>query len=87
MSPTVMAGKSRGIAAARAGIDAVGPGRAAAAAENVGTNDEVAIGVDRLARPDHDVPPAGIIVGVVLGDVRIARQGVADQHGIVAPAG
>ena len=61
-----------------------GPGRAAAAAQDVRADDEVAVGVDRLAGPDDDVPPAGIVVGVVPGDVRIAGEGVADQHGVVA---
>ena len=37
-----------------------------------------------LPGPTHNVPPAGIVVGIVPGDVRIARQGVADQHGVVA---
>ena len=37
-----------------------------------------------LPGPTSDVPPAGIVVGVVPGDVRIARQGMADQHGVVA---
>ena len=77
-------GKVRAIAPARGRVDGVGPGRAAAAAENIGTNDEVAIGVDGLARSDHDLPPAGVILGIVPGHVRIARQGVANQHGVVA---
>ena len=37
-----------------------------------------------LARADDDVPPAGIVVGVVPGHVRVAAEGVADQHGVVA---
>ena len=41
-------------------------------------------GVDRLARPDHDLPPARIVVRIVPGDMRIAADRVADEHGVVA---
>ena len=68
-------GKIGGVGAAGFGIDAVRPGGAAATAQNVRADDEVAIGVDGLARPDDNVPPAGIVGLVVLGDVRIAGQG------------
>ena len=77
-------GEVGGIAAAGGRVDGVGPGRAAAAAQDVRTNDEVAIGVDGLARANQDIPPAGVIVGVVPGNVRIARKRMADQHGVVA---
>ena len=61
-------------------------GGAHAAAQDVGADDEIAVGVDALARPDHDVPPSGlgIVSGVVSGHVGIAGQGVGDQHGVAA---
>ena len=77
-------GEVGGVLPAGGRIDAVGPRRAAAAAQQIGTNHIVAVGIDGLAGPDHDIPPAGIVVGIVPGDVRIARQGVANQHGVVA---
>ena len=80
-------GDGREVAAvglAGGGVDAAGAGGAAAAAQQVGADDEVAVGVNRLARADHDVPPAGIVLLVVLGDVRVAADGVADQDGVVA---
>ena len=42
------------------------------------------VGVERLARPDHVVPPADVvrIVGVVAGDVVRRVQRVADEDGI-----
>ena len=39
-------------------IERGGAGRAHAAAEDVGADDEVAVGVDPLARSDHEIPPA-----------------------------
>ena len=68
------------------GIDAVRARRAAAAAQDVRANDEIPVRVDRFARPDGNIPPAGVVLGVVPGDVRIAGQGVADQHRVVAAA-
>ena len=56
---------------------------AAAAAEQIGADHEIAVGIDRLARSDNDIPPTGIIFFVVPGDVRIAANGVANEHGIV----
>ena len=78
-------GKIGAVAAAGFGIDAVRPGAAAASAQAVRADDEVAVGVDALARPDQNIPPAGIVRVVVPGDVRIAGERMADQHGVVAP--
>ena len=36
-----------------------------------------------FARPDDEIPPAGRVVRIMPGDVRIARQGMADQNGVV----
>ena len=49
-------GKIGAVAAAGFGIDAVRAGGAAAAAEAVRADHEVAIGVDALARPDRACP-------------------------------
>ena len=76
-------GKSAAVGPARFRVDAVGPRRAAATTQEVGADDEVAVGVDRFARPDDEVPPSGRVVRIVPGDVRIARQGMADQNGVV----
>ena len=76
-------GEVRPVGPARCRVDRVRPGRAPTAAKHVGTDHEVAIGIDRLARPDRDVPPARIVLLAVHRDVRVAAQGVADQHGVV----
>ena len=61
-------------------------GRAVAAAQHVGTNDEEFVRINRLARANVEIPPAGTPrVRVKAGDMRRARQGVADQDGVVAP--
>ena len=78
-------GEIAAVRAAGLGVDAVGAGRAAAAAEDVGTDHEVTVGVDGLARPDGDLPPARVVLVVVPRNVRIARQRVANEHGVVAP--
>ena len=65
------------------GSDAGRPGRAHAAAEDVGADDEEAVGVDRLAGADQRLPPAGLVGDRVLaGDVLIAGQRVADEDGV-----
>ena len=71
-------GKIAAIGPAGPGIGAVRARRAAAAAQDVGANDEVSPGVDRLARPHHQIPPAGIVLFIVPGYVGIARQGMAN---------
>ena len=58
MSATVMTGKSEPYGRPVAGLIDDGPGRAAAAAEQIRADDEEAIGVEGLAGADHAVPPA-----------------------------
>ena len=64
----------------------IGGGRAGgahAAANHVRTDDEIALGIDGLAGPDHGRPPARFVRhGIDVGDVLIARQGVADEDGV-----
>ena len=67
------------------GIGRGRPGRAHAAADHVGADDEVAVGVERPARADHGLPPAGLAghrVHVV--DMLVAGQRMADQDGVGA---
>jgi hypothetical protein len=60
-------------------------GAAHAAAEHVRRDDEETVGVDRLARTDHVLPPAGLAGHRLdLGDVLIPGQRMADQHGVAA---
>ena len=76
--------KVRAVGLAGLGVDAGGAGGAEAAAEIVHANDEESAGIERLARPDHVVPPADVfrIVGVKAGDVVGSVERVADQHGV-----
>ena len=70
---------------ARFRVDGGGPRRAHASAEDVGANDEVAPRVDAAAVADHVVPPARRAprIGMLAGDVRVARQGMADENHII----
>ena len=58
-------------------------GGAHAAAQHVGADQEVARGIEHLARPDHALPPA-LLAGhrMLLDDELIAGQRVADQDGV-----
>jgi len=57
-----------------------------AAAEDVGADDEVAVGIEGFAGADEVIPPAGFAVGegVDAGAVVVAREGVADEDGVGA---
>ena len=78
-------GRAVGLAGGR--IDAGRAGRTVAAAEHVRADHEVAVGVERLAGADQHVPPAeALVVGLVTaGGMGVAREGVRDEHGVVAP--
>ena len=81
MSPIVMTGKDKRPGLACFGVDVFGSSRAHAAAQNVGADDEISVGVERSARSDHDVPPprfTGQRVGI--GGVLVAGQRVAHQN-------
>ena len=59
------------------------PGRAHAAADHIGADDEVAVGVERTAGADHGLPPARLAGHRMhVGDVLIAGQRMADQNGV-----
>lgn len=75
------------------GIDAGRAGRAVAAAEVVGADDEEAVGVDCFAGANHFIPPAiveflGPVVGtlggrgMVAGDVMGSGESVEDEDGV-----
>ena len=73
-----------GLAGFRAGRKRTG--RPVAAAQHVGTDHEELVRVNRLAGANVEIPPAGTPgFRVKAGDMRRARQGVADQDGVVAP--
>jgi hypothetical protein len=66
----------------------IGRGRAGGAhagADHVRTDHEVAVGVDRLAGPNHGFPPAGFFGHrMQVGHVLVAGERVAHQHRIGA---
>jgi len=67
------------------GIDRGRPGRAHAAADHIGADDVVAIGIERPAGSDHGFPPAGLAGDRMhIGDMLIAGQRMADQNGVGA---
>ena len=74
-------GKIEPVGAAGCGIDRARPGRAHAAADHVGAEHEIAVGIDRLAGADHGLPPAGLAGdGMDVGDMLVAGQRMADEH-------
>ena len=81
----------RQVREARPPFDAVGrergrAGRALAAAERVGGDDEPAVGVDRETGPDDAAPPSGrgMPGAGSPDDVTVAGQRVHDEHRVVA---
>ena len=75
--------KIRTIGALGRRVDRARTGRAHAAADDIGAQHEIAVGIDRLAGADHGLPPAGLAGdGVQIRDVLIACQGMAHHHEI-----
>jgi hypothetical protein len=57
--------------------------RSHASADDIGADDEEAVGIDRLSGADHHVPPTGLAGhGLGTGDELIHRQCMADEHGV-----
>ncbi len=79
----VMTGKSRPQGRPVAGFVDDGPVVPRQPPSTFGADHEVAVGVDDLAGPDHDLPPAGLAGDRIdVGDVLVARQRVADENGV-----
>ena len=75
-------GKIHGVRFAGGGIGRARAGGTFAAAEDVGADDEVAVGIEGEAGPDHEVPPAGAAILMRARDVGIAAERVEDQDGV-----
>ena len=77
-------GEGKIVRFARIGIDGKGTRCPGATPQNIGTDDEIFIGIDAFAGADHGVPPAGfgVIRGVFAADVGISCQGMIDQDRI-----
>ncbi len=71
--------------AAGGGIELGRAGRAHAAADDIGADEEIALGVEHLAGADENVPPAGLAGHRMrLGDILVAGQRMADQDRVRA---
>ena len=85
MSRIVMTGNDKAQGLPVAGSMSLRPGRPHAAAEHVGADEEIALGVEHLAGPDHGRPPAGLAGDRVrVGGILVAGQRVADQDRVRA---
>ena len=77
--------KGKAVRFARRGIDFGRSARAHAAADDIGADDEEAVGVDGLAGPHHGFPPARLAGdGMGAGHELVAGQRMADQHRVAA---
>ena len=76
-------GKIRPVGLAGTGIDAARSGGTETAAQGIDADDVKAVGVQRLARPDHVLPPAGSGAGRAGGGMRVRRHAGKDQDDIV----
>ena len=69
------------VRAARGSVDGTRPRGALTAPQNVGADDEKTIGVERLARTNHALPPAGLApFDARSTGMRIAGKCVRDEH-------
>ena len=66
-------------------VDLLGSGRAHAAADDVGADQEIALGIEHAAGADERLPPPWVARDWMrVGDVLVAGQGVADQDCVAA---
>ena len=79
-------GKIHSVLLAGSRVLRTGARGAGTAANDVGTDDEVFVGVECFAGTDHCVPPAGLFIGfgVVARNMRVTGKRVFDQNCIVA---
>src|SRR5690606_1679581 len=74
-------GKAEAVRFARLRIDGGRPSRSHASADDIRADDEEAIRVDRLAGPDHRLPPARLARDrMPVGRVLVARERMANQY-------
>jgi len=77
--------KRHGVRAAGRRIDAARTRRPLAPAQHIRAHHEVTVGIERLAGPDHVVPPARLAAFMAdAGGVRVAGKSVRDQDGVRA---
>jgi len=77
------AGEGQAPGLAGGGIYLFRPGGSHAAAEHVGTDQEIAVGVENAAGTDHLVPPSRLAgERMDVGHEMVAGQGVTDQDGV-----
>src|SRR5262249_23763066 len=69
---------------ARGRVGTARPRGTAATAQKIWANHEEAIRIHALARPDHRIPPAGIVLLVVASHMRITADGVTNENRIVS---
>ena len=74
--------KAHRVGFAGGGILTDWPGSAATAAENVGTDHEVAIGIKSQAGTNHAGPPAGLPIGTDAGSMSITGKSVQNENGV-----
>ena len=67
-----------------AGIQRPRPAGPLAPAQHVAADDEIPVGIERLTRPDHVVPPARLTFMTDAGRMRVAGKGVPNQNRIAA---
>ena len=78
-------GKVEPVGLAGRGVARGRPRRPHATAEDIGADHEEAAGVDRFARPDQRLPPAGLLGDRMnICDMLVAGQSVADQDRVGA---
>ena len=85
MSPMVMTGKPRFHGWPVAGLSSAGPVEPMQPPMHIGADEEITLGVEQLARPGENVPPAGLAGDRMrLGNILIAGQRMADQDRVRA---